>query len=171
MNKLNLGAGADAKQGYVNLDINAGKDIDVVHDLNAFPYPFKDNEFDEILAYSILEHVDDLMKTMDELYRILKPGGKLDIIVPHYNGPIAWGNPTHVRTFTYESFLFFTKGFSQEKYSKHTFSHGKVALRFGKGIQVWNWVIEAFANLFPRVYENSFLSVFPALGIRAVLTK
>ena len=171
MKRLNLGAGSDVKQGYVNLDINAGQGIDVVHDLNIFPYPFPDNSFDEILAYSILEHVDDLMKTMAELHRILKPGGRLDVIVPHYNGPIAWGNPTHVRTFTYESFLFFTKGFSQERYGTHLFSHGQVKLRFGKGIQLWNYAIEALANLFPRMYENSFLSVFPALGIRAVLTK
>lgn len=171
MRRLNLGAGADAKPGFVNLDINPGPGIDVVHDLNRFPYPFKDDEFDEILAYSILEHVDDIVRTMEELHRILKPGGRVDIIVPHYNGPIAWGNPTHVRTFSYESFLFFVKGHSRETYSNRLFSRGKVRFRFGKGIQLWNWIIEALANRFPHVYENSFLSVFPALGMRILLTK
>jgi hypothetical protein len=68
MKRLNLGAGVDIKQGYINTYITPGRGIDVVHDLNTFPYPFRDNEFDEILAYSILEHVDDLVKTMDELY-------------------------------------------------------------------------------------------------------
>jgi ubiquinone/menaquinone biosynthesis C-methylase UbiE len=171
MKRLNLGAGVDIKQGYINTDITPGPGIDVVHDLNKVPYPFKDNEFDEILAYSILEHVDDLVKTMDELYRILKPGGKLDIIAPHYNGPGAWGNPTHRRTFTYQSFLYFTKGYTLETYFKNLFSRGIVRLRFGKKIQVWNYLIEFLANRFPYVYENSFFSVFPASGIRAVLIK
>ena len=46
--KLNLGCGRDIREGYVNLD-KAGLDgVDVVHDLNVFPYPFEDNEFDEI---------------------------------------------------------------------------------------------------------------------------
>lgn len=139
MKKLNLGAGSDVRKDCVNLDINPGPGIDVVHDLNVFPYPFGDDEFDEIIAYSILEHVDDLVRTMDELHRILKPGGRLDIIVPYYKGPIAWGNPTHVRAFSYETFLFFTKGHSQESYTRRLFSREKSgsglekAFRFGTG--------------------------------------
>ena len=169
--KLNLGCGNDIKAGFVNLDINPGHGVDVVHNLDKFPYPFKDDTFDEIRAYSILEHVADLMKTMSELHRILKPGGRLDIIVPHYNGPLAWGNPTHIRTFTYESFKFFVRGFSPEKYTDDLFSRSKITLRFGKGAQIWNHLIEPLANAFPSVYENTPFSMFPSHGLRAILTK
>lgn len=37
--------------------------------------PFKDNEFDIILCNHVLEHIPDDTKAMQELYRILKPGG------------------------------------------------------------------------------------------------
>ena len=37
--------------------------------------PFKDNEFDIILCNHVLEHIPDDTKAMQELYRVLKPGG------------------------------------------------------------------------------------------------
>ena len=37
--------------------------------------PFKDNEFDIILCNHVLEHIPDDTKAMQELYRIMKPGG------------------------------------------------------------------------------------------------
>jgi SAM-dependent methyltransferase len=173
MKRLNIGCGNDARAGYVNLDVNPCKGVDIVHNLNKCPYPFKDGTFDEIIAYSILEHVQDLIKTMAELHRILKPGGKLDIIVPHYNGPLAWGNPTHLRTFSHDTFRFFVKGHAQEKYAEPEclFSKATIRYRFGKGFAVWNWLIEPLANLYPGLYENTPLSVFPLEGLRIVLVK
>ncbi len=173
MKKLNLGCGTDIKKGYLNLDINPGPGVDKVHDVNTFPYPFKSNEFDEVVAYSILEHVQDLMRTMAELHRILKPGGKLDVIVPHYNGPLAWGNPTHLRAFSYDTFKFFVKGHAREKYveAERLFSHAKTRYRFGKGFAFWNWIIEPIANVFPGLYENTPLHTFPLEGLQIILTK
>jgi SAM-dependent methyltransferase len=37
--------------------------------------PFKDNEYDLILCNHVLEHIPDDTKAMQELYRVLKPGG------------------------------------------------------------------------------------------------
>ena len=62
--KLNFGCGTRIMKGYVNLDIVKHKGVDVVHDLNKFPYPFKNGEFDEIYARFILEHLGDLVKVM-----------------------------------------------------------------------------------------------------------
>jgi SAM-dependent methyltransferase len=174
MKRLNLGCGGDILSGWVNLDIAKGKGVDVVHDLAKFPYPFPDNHFDEIRAYSILEHLPIalLIPAVEELQRILKPGGKLDIIVPHYTSPIAWSNPQHVRGFAYDTFHYFVKGYSgKETYTNRLFSSCRARLRFGKRIQVWNWLIEAIANLFPHLYENTPLHIFPAMGVRSVLTK
>ena len=44
---LNLGCGEDYVDGAVNVDYFARR-VDVRHELNTFPYPFSDNEFDEI---------------------------------------------------------------------------------------------------------------------------
>lgn len=64
MKKLHLGCGEDIKEGYINLDFLKMDGVDVVHNLNKFPYPFEDNQFDEVYASHILEHLDDLAKVM-----------------------------------------------------------------------------------------------------------
>lgn len=46
--KLNLGCGKDIKDGYINLDVRYIKGVDVVCNLNSFPYPFQNDVFDEI---------------------------------------------------------------------------------------------------------------------------
>ena len=97
--KLNLGCGTDIKEGYVNLDIIKRKGVDVVHDLDKLPYPFKESTFDEVYASHVLEHVDDLMKTMEEIYRILKPGGALVAKVPYFSSSGAFQDPTHKHFF------------------------------------------------------------------------
>ncbi len=85
MNKLNLGCGEDYKEGYLNVDFHDHFKVDKVYDLNTVPYPFPDSSFDEIAAFHVLEHLNNPFTIMTELHRILKPGGKLHIKVPHFS--------------------------------------------------------------------------------------
>ena len=85
MKKINLGCGLDIREGYINVDMVPGPGIDVVHDLDKFPYPFKNNEIDVVYASHIIEHLNDLPKSMAELKRICKPGAKIIIRVPHFS--------------------------------------------------------------------------------------
>ena len=105
--KLNLGCGTDIKNGYVNLDIMPGKEVDVVHDVNKFPYPFPKNHFDEIYASHILEHVDDVMKVMAEIYRILKPNGTIEVKVPYYSSAGAFQDITHKHFFAEDTIKYY----------------------------------------------------------------
>ena len=72
--KLNIGCGGDIKEGYINLDIrkHKGYKVDVAHNLDHYPYPFKDNYFDEVYARDVIEHVQDIFKCMMEIKRICK---------------------------------------------------------------------------------------------------
>jgi len=45
--------------------------------------PFQDNEFDCVVIVDFLEHIPDDVGFMDELYRILRPGGSLILNAPH----------------------------------------------------------------------------------------
>ena len=73
-NKLNLGCGTKILKDYINLDYYKFKGVDVVWDVNKLPLPFKSNSFQEIIADHIIEHVDDVVKTMEELWQSLKMG-------------------------------------------------------------------------------------------------
>jgi len=134
--KLNLGCGTDIRSGYVNCDTLALDGVDKVFDLNHLPYPFDDNSADEVCMKHVLEHLNtDLPKIMEELHRILKPGGRLLIKVPYYNSRGAWVDPTHRRCFAFDTFMYFVKGHWSNFYSRRHFSSGRVKgnpSKFGK---------------------------------------
>jgi hypothetical protein len=103
------------KYELVTHDINPRTDADVLHDLEEFPYPWKDGEFDEIHAYEVLEHCgwqgdgDFFFKQMHELHRILKEGGYLMITVPAWDSLEMWGCPDHRRALPPQIFQFCNK--------------------------------------------------------------
>jgi len=70
--------------------------------------PFKDNSADEIYAYHVLEHAQDLVATMEEIWRVCKEGSLVYIRVPHASSPyVTWVDPNHRRGLTIETFAFF----------------------------------------------------------------
>jgi len=81
--------------------------VDVVHDLQDFPWPFADNEFDLVLASHVLEHIPNLLRTLEEVQRILRPHGLFLVRVPYYRSEGAFRDPTHVRFFTERTFDYF----------------------------------------------------------------
>lgn len=105
-----LGAGPAARKadGIVNVDVRKFPGIDVVHDLNVRPWPFEDGEAFHVNATHVLEHLEDLPETMDEIHRILCPGGSLYIEVPivtQRNLDLAFADPTHKQFLRIHSFL------------------------------------------------------------------
>lgn len=53
--------------------------------------PFQNESFDYITTYQTLEHVANVEKCLEEMIRVLKPGGKLKIMAPDYN--LSWYEP------------------------------------------------------------------------------
>jgi predicted SAM-dependent methyltransferase len=94
---LNLGAGRRIVAGAINTDlVQHSPDISIIHDLNIVPWPWRDGEFDEVQAISVLEHLKlTLIESLDECWRILKPGGRLVVKYPLAGGPTAYADPTH----------------------------------------------------------------------------
>lgn len=161
--KLNLGCGSDYVKGYVNVDRVPGI-ADVVHDLNEFPYPWPDNAADEILMRHVLEHIEDIRKVMDELWRILKPGGRLIIYVPHFSHFQALTHPEHRHAFHYNSLQMFTPQ-SDERYTDYLWNIQEVRLCFKNAILGWLF------NRHKYIYTTTILAyLFPAYEIRFVMT-
>ena len=104
MKKLNLGCGEDYKEGWINIDVNKNYKADIYSDINIFPYPFKNNEFDEVYASMILEHLDNPILALKELSRIPKQNAIIKIIVPHATSYSNLGDLQHKFSFTESTF-------------------------------------------------------------------
>ena len=107
MVKLNMGCGRDIKVGYVNMDSAKLAGVDIIHDLDKFPWPFKDNYFEEVFASHVLEHLNDKIKPLEEIYRVCKNNAKVIIKVPIFPGTYAVCDPTHKQFFNYSTFDYF----------------------------------------------------------------
>lgn len=93
--RLNMGCGLDVREGYLNADAyTSGPGVTRV-EMTRTPWPFPSNHFKEILLSHVLEHVppifrrdregrprDVLMDVVEELYRVLRPEGVVDVRVP-----------------------------------------------------------------------------------------
>lgn len=108
MMKLNIGCCDALMEGFINVDIAPAPGVEVA-DLRE-PWPWADNSVEFIRAYDIIEHLPDKIFTMNELWRVLSPGGRVEIAVPTTDGTGAWQDPTHVSFWNRRSFLYYEAG-------------------------------------------------------------
>lgn len=162
--KLNLGCGNNYLQGYINVDRMPGI-ADIVHDLDEIPYPWPDNSVDEILMRHVLEHLQDIRKVMDELWRLLRPRGQLVLYVPHFSHFQALTHPEHRHAFHYNSFQMFTPQ-SGERYTDRLWNIQEVKL-----LGFRNPILGRFFNRHKHIYTSTILAyLFPAPEIRFIMT-
>ena len=161
--KLNLGAGEDRKEGFVNVDWQPGTNPDIVHDLNVFPYPFEDSSFDFIEASHVLEHLDRPFTVMTEFQRILKPDGILHVKVPHFSRGMTHAEHAHGFDVTFPLYFnkhfpksgFFGVEFELQKMELHwlAFFHLMPHMGYGKItislLKIVSSIISFFANISP----------------------
>jgi SAM-dependent methyltransferase len=110
---------------------------------------------------SSLEHVDDVLRTVEEIHRILVPGGLLKIWVPHYSGPDAYRDLTHKTFFSYLTMDRFTTGASYDTPHKGMFTMVRRSLGLPDDGGALKAVPKWLANKFPEAYETYFCWIFP----------
>ncbi len=95
---------------------------------NALDLPFPAGSFDRVIAAEVLEHIPDDRRAIDELARVLRPGGTMAVTVPRwYPELINWVlsdeyhlNPGgHVRIYRRSALLRLVKGAGLEVYGAH----------------------------------------------------
>jgi len=103
---LNLGCGNTTyDNGHVtNLDKYQRPGVNFVWDLATMPLPFRDEQFDLIIANHILEHVPNWWECFKECARVLKTGGKLEVWLPG-RGDSQLGYRDHINYITACSFV------------------------------------------------------------------
>lgn len=92
---LDVGCGVKKYPGSTGIDRNKDTAADIIWDLDQFPWPIESGSFDEVRLIHVIEHVGDVIGTVEELHRILKPGGRIVLETPHYTDFSSWCDPTH----------------------------------------------------------------------------
>lgn len=160
---LDIGCGKDKKvKDAIGLDKALLPGVDIVCDITK-GLPIKDNVVDEIYCSYILEHVRDLETLMSEFYIVLKSGGLLRIWVPHCFSPCAFGDMTHCRYFTYETFSQFDESHPKSYYHKfhfHFLYSRMQLLRYWYKPNLFEKFLEKIINYNQRVGER-FLKCLP----------
>lgn len=104
--RLDIGCGANKQPGFVGLDIRALPGVDIVHDINVHPWPLPDGCALTAFASHLVEHIPPVaigadgtwfpfVTFMDEVWRILKPGGQFAMALPHGSSQGFLQDPTH----------------------------------------------------------------------------
>ena len=106
--KLNLGCCDTLLPGYINVDVHPAPGVTVADLREDWPWP--DSSVNHIRAFDIIEHLPDKIFTMNEMWRVLRPGGQAEIAVPTTDGTGAWQDPTHVSFWNRRSFLYYEAG-------------------------------------------------------------
>jgi SAM-dependent methyltransferase len=164
---LDVGCGSSKLPGATGLDISADTDADIIHDLDAFPYPLEDDSFDHVVMQDVIEHVADPMRVVAELHRAMRPGGRLQLRTPHFSSVLAYGDPTHRHYYSTNAIRYFAEpGFAH--YSSVRFEIDHITLDLWLPFRATG--IAAFANRFPDPYEKYLAFRFPAMNIRAAFT-
>src|SRR3990167_6363738 len=88
---LNLGCGSDIRDGYINVDARTLPGVNLVYDLMNLPWPFDDGSCDEVLMLDFFEHIPHAKNgaVLDEVWRVLRPGGTVTIQVPDFDHSVA----------------------------------------------------------------------------------
>lgn len=110
--RLDLGCGPNKKAGFLGVDVFPFVGVDVVCDLASSKWPWPTGSVAEAHCSHVIEHLTNLggkserIHFFNELYRVLAPGGTCQLILPHWDSPRYYGDPTHKEPFSEWGFLY-----------------------------------------------------------------
>ena len=138
MRTLDVGCGLNKYPGSIGIDRNTASRADVICDLDHFPYPFADGSFDRVRAIHVIEHVEDVVRTMEEFHRLLRAGGRVRIETPHYTDYSSFCDPTHRSHLNSFSFRYFGEDHGGFGYYSHA-RFREISVRV-KLLALWRWL-------------------------------
>ena len=100
----------DRKQvNFIGIDSRPHPGVDIVHDLEVFPYPIETDSCHTIKCAHVIEHIKPwlVIPFMDELWRMLVVGGQLALSAPYARSNGFIQDPTHCTMITERTFMYF----------------------------------------------------------------
>jgi SAM-dependent methyltransferase len=177
MKKLNVGCGLDVRAGWVNLDQFKAYGADVIFDLNKIykgkKLPFKNNTFDYVYCSHVLEDFIDPVPIIDELIRVCKINGLIEIRTPFETN--VWNtNMYHKKAFTLGMFANFSDKSNYNKKRDIKIVELKYyCIKGKKHINFIKFFVERFYNNLPyQLVEHTFLKyLFPIVNCKVIYQK
>ncbi len=111
-NRLHLGCGDRIWPGWINVDRN-GPAVCPTNlrrcDIGAYPIPVEDASIDYVFSEDFLEHLppDRRVAVINEIHRVLVPGGVMEHYVPNAGSRNDYGSPTHLSHWCSQTFEHF----------------------------------------------------------------
>lgn len=121
---IDIGCGKNKKAGFIGVDQYQMEGVDIVADLTQ-KWPWEDASVDEANCSHFLEHLTNFegkwerVHFFNELYRVLKPGAKCTLIIPHWASNRYYGDPTHKEPFSEMGFYYLSKAW-RDSQAPHT---------------------------------------------------
>jgi len=117
--RVDLGCGKNPREGFIGVDVrDFGQKY--ILDLNK-TWPWKDNSVTEAHSSHFEEHLEpaERIHFVNELYRVLIPNGKCQIIAPHWSSCRAYGDLTHKWPPVSEFWFYYLKKDWREQNAPH----------------------------------------------------
>ena len=172
--KLDLGCGPNPREGFIGVDSIKFDKVTTVTDL-AKPWPWANDSVAEVHSSHTLEHFErrDRVHFMNELYRVLVPGGKATIIVPHWNSNRAYGDMTHCWPPVSEMFFYYLSKDWRKQNAPHDDSEFNPSGYSCNFQAVWGYSVHPALAVRNAEYQQHALQWWKesAMDISATLTK
>lgn len=182
---LELGCGNAKKvRDAVGIDARDHDCVDIVGDVFDVLRQFPDQTVDAVYSFHFFEHIPDLSALLDEIARVLKPGGRLEIVVPHFSNPYFYSDHTHKTFFGLYTMCYFA---SESLFSRKVPTYGRtiryelvgVDLEFksAKPFYFRHGIKKCFGALFnsngymKEFYEENCCHLFPCYEIKYSLNR
>ena len=104
---MDLGCGWNKQPELIGVDRYFCSGVDLIADINK-GLPFSDDSVDLLFASHVLEHVDNLLATVKEVYRICRHGAQMCVLAPYSEQKLNQANPYHKCNFNEHTPRFWT---------------------------------------------------------------
>ena len=104
-----------------------------------------------IFLVHVVEHLGDVIRTVEEAHRVLRPGGRLVIETPHCSDASSFGDPTHRWHLNSFSFRCFTEPGGFDYYSSCRFRQVRLQVKL---LRLWKLLGLEFAVNRSRAFRR-----------------
>jgi len=182
---VELGCGPRKRyQGSIGIDAIDFENVDIVADAAEALRAFPAGSVDLVTSSHFLEHVPDVGQFIDEMVRVVRPGGRIEVVVPHFAHPYFSSDPTHRHRFGLYTFSYLAEDDMLRRGVPSYVRRRDLRLRsvdlvfkstrpfYGRHVmkRMVGWIFNS-CRYMQELYEENFCYIFPCYEIRFVLEK